>query len=184
MDDFRFETDRLVLREWREDDVDSFEAMFLDPEVMAHLGPTLDPEGSRSEVADVIVRLRAIQAAHGCCFWALERRDTGEMIGFCGVEPGPAGTPIENKLEIGWRLARSAWGQGFAQEAARASLEWVWQNRDDHAVWAITTPANVRSWRLMERIGMTRMHDLDFDHPGVPDASPLKGHITYRLHRR
>ncbi len=183
MGEFRIETDRLALREWRADDLDGFHAMFRDPEVMAFLGPVLDGTDSRGEVARVIARLQAIQAQHGCCFWALERIEDSAFLGFCGVEPGPIATPIENRLEIGWRLAHSAWGQGYAQEAARAAIDWVWRTRSDQSIWAITVPANTRSWGLMARLGMARQSHLDFDHPGVPDDSPLKRHITYRLDR-
>jgi RimJ/RimL family protein N-acetyltransferase len=92
-------------------------------------------------------------------------------------------TPIHGELEIGWRLAADAWGKGYAREGAQATLDWVWETLDAPFVAAITTPGNTRSWGLMERLGMVRAAEDDFAHPGVPDESPLKAHITYRIAR-
>jgi RimJ/RimL family protein N-acetyltransferase len=179
--EFRIETDRLVLREWRESDLLPFHEMYRDAGVMEFLGPTLELPESINQVAQVIERLQTTQNDHGCCFWALERREDSEFVGFCGVKPGPSDTPIEGRLEIGWRLARAHWGQGYAFEAAKASIEWAFGNRSDESVWAITVLANVRSWGLMERLGMVRHPELDFDHPNVPAGSPLTQHIVYSI---
>jgi len=173
------ETERLILRNWREADVSPFHAMYQDARVMEHLGP---PE-SLETVGDIVSRLQCQISDHECGFWAMERRGDGRFLGFCGVKPGPEDSPITDKPEIGWRLAHEHWGHGYAREAAEASIEWVWRTLPDDAVWAITVPANARSWSLMERLGMKRQHDLDFDHPNVPDGSPLIRHITYRLGR-
>lgn len=173
------ETERLLLRSWAERDRTPFAAMGRDPEVMATLGPLL----SREESDAMIDRLAAIDAQHGYTFWAVERQEDGATIGFCGIVRGRPGTPIEGEPEIGWRLARSSWGKGFAREAAAASLAWAWANLPDAGVAAITTPGNVRSWGLMERLGMIRDPAGDFRHPNVPDGSPLKDHLTYRIAR-
>lgn len=90
---------------------------------------------------------------------------------------------IEGKVEIGWRLSHDAWGQGYAREAAAASLDWGFANLDTDRIWAITTPGNIRSWGLMERLGLKRHPQLDFEHPNVADDSPLKQHITYSIAR-
>lgn len=170
-------TARLILRPWRDADRDPYHALCSDPEVMRFLGP---PQ-SRAESDAAIDRMQALQAASGYCFWAVERRADGALLGFCGLKPGPA--PIEGKLEIGWRLAREAWGQGYAREAAEASLGWAWRALDVDEVVAITVHANARSWGLMERLGMRRVVDGDFDHPNVPEGSPLKRHILYQIGR-
>lgn len=128
-----------------------------------------------------MLRMQAAQAAHGHCFWALERRADGAFIGFCGLLPGKP--PLTGEIEIGWRLARDVWGQGLALEAARASLDWAWRHLDVTSVVAITVPANRRSWGLMERLGMMRVADGDFDHPDLPLGSPLSRHILYRIAR-
>ncbi len=172
-------TDRLVLRGWRDADHAPLLALCRDRRVMEFLGPAQTAE----DVAAAIARQRAVQAAHGHCFWAMERRADGAMLGFCGLQPGPDGTPIAGRIEIGWRLAVDAWGQGYAREAAQASLDWAWANLDAESVWAITVPANARSRGLMERLGMRRHPDLDFDHPAVPAGSPLRRHITYSIDR-
>lgn len=168
------ETERLILRDWREADVAPFAAMGRDPEVMAFIGPPLDDEGVRA----AIERQHGFQLAHGYCFWAVERRDDAAFLGFCGLKPGAPGTPIENEVEIGWRLARHAWGQGYAREAAAASLDWGW-GRGMRRIAAITVPANARSWRLMERLGMRRLFDRDFAHPALAPDDPLSRHIVY-----
>ncbi len=178
MADFRIETERLILRDWQDADVTPFAEMSADPAVMATLGPIM----SRDETAALIGRLQARRDEHGHTFWAVERRDDGRFIGFCGIVRG-AIDPIAHMPEVGWRLASDVWGKGYAQEAAQASLDWAFANLPDDRIWAITTPGNTRSWRLMERLGMMRHLDMDFDHPNVADGSPLKPHITYSIAR-
>lgn len=179
MAEFALPTERLVLRGWRDADVPHLHAICTDPRVMEFLGPAQ----SRAEVEGAIARQRAFQAARGHCFWAVERVSDGAMIGFCGVKPGPEGTPLDGRLEIGWRLAADAWGQGYAREAAQASLAFAFANLPDPRVWAMTVLANSRSWGLMERLGMARDPALDFDHPALPVDSPLRAHIVYSIAR-
>ena len=178
MADIRIETERLVLRSWRAEDVDDFLIVNSDPAVMAMLGPAMD----RDQVAATIVRMQGIEAEHGHCFWAMVRAQDDRVIGWCGAIRGTAG-PVMGQLEIGWRLARDCWGQGYATEAAAATLGWLFANRADAAAWAITTPANRGSRAVMERLGMTYLPELDFDHPGVPADDPLLRHVTYRIGR-
>jgi len=178
MAEFRLETERLVLRSWREGDVDPFHAINSDPDVMATLGPVM----SRDEVAALIDRVTAIETEHGHTFWALERREDARLIGWCGVIRGSVG-PIVGKLEIGWRLARDAWGLGYVTEAARATLGWLFANRDDDAAWAITSVSNQRSRAVMERLGMSYRPELDFDHPKIAAGDPLRRHVAYALTR-
>ena len=173
------ETERLVLRSWRDEDVVPFNAINADPRVMATLGPlqTLD------ETAALIARMQVVHAAIGHCLWAVDRKADNTLIGWCGIVRGPEATPIAGKPEIGWRLEYDSWGQGFAREAAQASLDWGFANLTDDAIWAITTPGNSRSWGLMERLGMRRHPDLDFGHPSVAMDSPLRAHLTYSIVR-
>jgi RimJ/RimL family protein N-acetyltransferase len=178
MAEFRLETERLTLRDWREADIAPFHAICTDPEVMATLGPPL----SHAETVALVARMKAHQNEHGHCFWALERREDAGLIGWCGVIRGTAG-PVAGKAEIGWRLARNCWGRGYASEAARASIGWAFENLADPAVWAITASRNGRSQAVMERLGMVRHPELDFDHPKVPDGSALKPHVTYSIAR-
>ena len=172
-------TDRLMLRRWQPRDLDPFVAMSQDEEVMRFIGEPL----SREDCAKVIERLNDLLDSHGHSFWAVERRADAAFLGFCGLKPGAVWTPIEGETEIGWRLARPFWGQGYAQEAAQASLAWGWANLRARSIVAITVHNNVRSRTLMDRLGMRHMRDGDFDHPGVLDGSPLKHHVTYRIQR-
>ena len=170
------ETARLVLRTWRDADRDPFLALCRSPIVMAHLGGPMPDDA----VDTAIARIHACQAEHGHCFWAAERKADRAFLGFCGLKIATGLAPgIEGDVEIGWRLGADAWGQGYAREAAIASLAWAWANLDASRVVAITVPLNHRSWGLMERLGMTRRRDLDFGHPAFPDNHPLHHHITY-----
>lgn len=170
------ETERLVLRRWEQRDRATFHRHCSDPVVMENLGPLQ----SREETDAQLDRQNGFADSHGYCFWAMERKADGILLGFCGLKPGAEGTPIEGEVEIGWRMGADYWGQGYAREAAQASLDWAWDNGID-SVAAITTPANTRSWGLMERLGMTRAPEDDFDHPKAIDR--LKAHITYRIAR-
>ena len=172
------ETDRLLLRRWREADAEPFHAMGQDAEVMRYIGPPM----SRADCLTAASRQNALADAYGRCFWAIERRADAAFIGFCGVKPGPEGTPIAAQPEIGWRLARAAWGHGLAHEAAAACLAEEWR-RATPEVTAITVPANARSRSLMERLGMTRDGEADFNHPALSPNDPLSGHVTYRIER-
>lgn len=172
------ETERLLVRAWREADREPFAAMSRDPEVMATLGPLL----SRAESDALIDRLIAMQASDGHCFWAVERKSDGAFVGWTGLILGTVG-PIAGELEIGWRLARSAWGAGYATEAARAALEWGFAHRPVQRIVAITATVNGRSQAVMARLGMVRRPELDFDHPRVPEGDRLRPHVTYHIDR-
>lgn len=169
------ETDRLILRPWCDEDREPFWAMARDPLVMEYLPPL-----TRAESDAAVDRMIATEREYGHAFWALERKAQGDFIGFCGLLP-PRSPLFE--YEIGWRLARHAWGQGLAREAAEASLAWAWQNLTVPAIVAITNIGNTRSWGLMERLGMIRYPDEDFDHPALAEGDPLRPHILYRIHR-
>ena len=168
------ETGRLILRGWEARDRVPFHAMGQDERVMATLGPLL----WRDETDALIDRMQAILAANGYTFWAIERREDGAFLGFCGLKPGAEDTPIQGETEIGWRLAFEHWGRGYAREAAQACLDWAWAH-DIASVAAITSVGNTRSRGLMERLGMVRAHADDFDHPKAIDR--LRAHITYRI---
>ncbi len=178
--EFRLETDRLILRSWRAEDCAAFAVMSADPDVMQHLGGTIDRAASDA----VIARLQGGEAEQGQTFWAIERKGDAALLGFCGLRRGGhAGTPVPDELEIGWRLARQAWGQGYAREAAAASLDWGWRNRSDAQIAAWTVPANRASWGLMLRLGMVHRPELDFDHPSFAPGHPLCRHLVYTIDR-
>ena len=172
------ETERLILRPWREEDVAEFARVTNTPAVMEYLGGVQKPESLHAG----FLRGRASQEKNGFCFWIVERRGDAALLGFCGLKVG--NTPlIEGEIEIGWRLREDAWGHGYAREAATATLNWAWQNLSCDRVVAITARGNKRSWGLMERLGMRRLHDLDFEHPDVPVGNKARPHITYAIER-
>ena len=172
------ETERLALRPWREGDADDFMRVTNTPAVMEYLGGVQE----REYFVGAAERSQAYHAAHGHCFWIVERRSDRAMLGFCGLKTLGIG-PAADDIEIGWRLREDAWGKGYAREAAEASLAWGWANLDVDRIVAITVPANVRSWGLMERLGMRRLHELDFAHPAFAPDHPLNRHITYAIDR-
>jgi len=174
------ETERLLLRSWRDADHIPFFEMCQSPAVMACLGGIATGE----QVEAAIARIHACEAENGYCFWALERKSDGAFLGFCGLKIAQEGeAPVTGEIEIGWRLRQQDWGKGYAREAALASLRWAWANLDVPRVISMTVPANRRSWGLMERIGMMRRPDLDFGHPLFPENHPLNRHIVYAADR-
>ena len=170
-------TRRLILRGWREADLRPYYAMGQDREVMRYIGPL----ATRGDVRSTHDRMNGRLERHGHCFWAVERKGDGRFLGFCGLVRGTP--PIGGEVEIGWRLARHAWGQGYAREAAEASLSWAWRNLDRASIAGVTVAANARSRGLMERLGMTREPGGDFDHPELGPRDPLRRHILYRIGR-
>ena len=174
------DTERLSLRIWRPGDRNAFLEMCTSPQVMEHLGGP----SSAEEIDAGIARIHACQEKNGHCFWAIERREDGAFLGFCGLKVATEpGTPVDGEIEIGWRLRADAWGHGYAREAAQASLDWGFANLTADRIVAITVAANTRSWGLMERLGMARRPDLDFNHPLFEPGHPLRAHITYVAER-
>lgn len=174
------ETERLLLRPWREVDKAAFHAMVNTPAMMVHFGGLKSAEHH----AALIDGQMAQQAKHGHCMWAVENRETGELVGICGVRiGGHAGTPVPEELEIGWRVAERFWGMGIAREAAEASMAWGWRNTDRPRIAAWTTIGNERSWGLMKRLGMERRADLDFHHPQFAADEPSGAMIVYAIDR-
>ncbi len=169
------ETERLLLREWRDADRPPFFAMAGDPRVMQYL-PPLDRAASDA----LVDRMIAAQHRDGHCAWAVDRRSDGVFLGFCGLLVPP---PPLTGIEIGWRLRSDAWGQGFASVAARASLAWGWANLACAEIVAFTVPDNRRSRAVMERIGMTHVEGGEFDHPRLAEGDPLRRHVLYRIPR-
>jgi RimJ/RimL family protein N-acetyltransferase len=172
-------SERLILRPWREDDLDALAQLCADPEVMAHFPATLDRAGS----AELLGRLMVHQAEHGFTFWALQRREDGAFVGFTGLARVGFAAPFVPAVEIGWRLARSYWGQGYALEAARRALQFAFEDLQLDEVVSFTVPANQRSWGVMQRLGMRRDAAGDFEHPILPEGHPLRPHLLYRISR-
>ena len=163
-------TARLILRDWRADDVGPFIRATNTAAVMRWLG------GVQTEafLHDMIEgRLMRWQKERGFTFWAVERKADGALLGFCGLKlADQAGSPIEGVHEAGWRLREDAWGQGYAKEAAIASIDHGFGALGADRIVAVTFAGNEASWRLMERLGMTRRPECDYDDPRFPDLNP------------
>ncbi len=180
MAEFRLETERLILRAWREEeDVQPFLAICRDPLVMEFLGPLQD----ESEVRSAIQRQSEGQTTNGFSYWAMELRETGELIGFCGLMLKTIDVPMKSGVDAGWRVASQHWRKGYAHEAARATIGWGFGNLDEDTIWAVTVQANGRSWKLMEKLGMSRRAEYDFEHPALSPGDALRPHIAYSISR-
>jgi RimJ/RimL family protein N-acetyltransferase len=170
------ETERLALREWGEGDAERFYAIMNTPAVMRNLGGVQD----RATWDAAAGRIMGFQRDFGHTFWLLERRDNGELLGFCGLKRvNSPGTDLTGQFEVGWRLREDAWGQGYAKEAAIASLDLAFGRFGAPHVLALTVPRNAESQGLMKRLGMTRRADLDFHDPRF--GSEMNPSIVYRI---
>lgn len=163
-------TTRLVLRRWRDSDRGPFAAMNADRAVMEYL-----PSALTRQASDAFVdRIEAEFDARGFGLYAVETG--GDFIGFIGL----SALPLTDQVEVGWRLARHAWGHGYATEGAVAVLEHGFRKLGLTDVVSITSVLNVRSQRVMQRIGLTHDPADDFDHPSFPAGHPLRPHVMYR----
>lgn len=175
----RRQTERLLLRQWTAADREPFAALNADPEVARYLtGPM-----SRADSDALADRIEAGFEANGFGLWAIERTATGEFVGFTGLSRPRFEAHFTPAVEVGWRLARSAWGHGYATEAARAALEYGFGPARLDEIVSFTTNANARSRAVMNRLGMTRDPADDFDHPMLDQAHRLRPHVLYRLTR-
>jgi RimJ/RimL family protein N-acetyltransferase len=173
-------TARLRLRGWREADIDPFARLNADPRVMEHFPSVL----AREETEALVARIGAHFAAHGFGLWAIEVTGVAECVGFAGLSVPSFAAPFTPCVEIGWRLAAEHWGHGYATEAARAALDFGFNDVGLDEIVSFTVPANLRSRAVMERLGMHRSPADDFDHPQLPHGHPLSRHVLYRLQRR
>lgn len=168
-------TERLVLRQWRDEDREPFALLNADPAVMEFFPSTLD----RVQCDAFADRASAHLGAHGWGLWAVEGPEG--FIGFTGLAVPRFEAAFTPCVEIGWRLARSAWGRGYATEAATAVIRQAFDELGLDEVVSFTTVGNVRSRAVMERLGMTRDARDDFDHPLLASHDPLRPHVLYRL---
>lgn len=169
------ETDRLLLRGWTASDREAFAALNADPVVMGHFVRPM----SHAESDEFVDRIEAEFAERAYGLWAAERKDTAHFIGFIGLHLADFEADFTPAVEVGWRLAREHWGHGFATEGGRAALAYAFDMLDAPEVLSFTAVGNERSWRVMERLGMTPAGR--FDHPRVPEGHPVRPHVLYRV---
>ena len=172
------ETERLILRVPRPGDRAALHAMWADPAVMVDLGPVMDAAKS-----DAVLARHDGYRHEQLGFNVVERREDGAVMGFCGLKRGNPGTLIDGQLEVGWMFAQPYWGMGYASEAAAACIDWVWRTRAEDRIVAVTAARNLKSQRLMERLGMHRVVDGDYDHPAFELDDPLRPTVTYAILR-
>ena len=179
MEEFQLRTGRLVLREWRDADREPFAEMNANPEVMEFFPSTLERQTS-----DVMVdRFRREFAELGFCPWALELFGVEAFIGFVGLHSVPDEMTFSPAVEVGRRLARPFWGQGYATEAAARVLRFGFDELGLEELVSFTSVVNTRSRKVMERLGMSRDPDDDFEHPRLPEGHRLRPHVLYRAVR-
>lgn len=166
-------TDRVLLREWRDEDLPHFAQLNADAEVMRYFPATL----TREESDALAMRIRLALAEQGWGLWAAEHE--GEFIGFVGLARPRFEAHFTPCLELGWRLARSAHGKGLATEAAIAARDFALRELSNEPLVSFTVPQNLASRRVMEKLGL--VYDGDFEHPALPAGHPLRTHVLYRL---
>ncbi|OGT37300.1 MAG: GNAT family N-acetyltransferase [Gammaproteobacteria bacterium RIFCSPHIGHO2_12_FULL_37_14] len=171
------ETKRLILRNFTENDIEILTEINQDPKVCEFL-PAI---GTRDSTEKLIKKIIEHDSEHGFSLYAVELKSTGEMIGWCGLMIPSFEAHFTPAVEIGWRLASNQWNQGYATEAAIAALEYAFKNLKLKEIVSFTAEDNIRSRRVMEKIGLH--HDLsdDFDHPKIEKSHPLCRHVLYRI---
>ncbi|MBA3723100.1 MAG: GNAT family N-acetyltransferase [Parachlamydiaceae bacterium] len=175
-------TDRLILRPWKEQDLEVFAKLNADSRVMEYFPSTLN----REESDQLANRMQAKIAERGWGCWAVSAPGIANFIGFIGlnsVEKATFDAPFTPAVEVGWRLATDYWGRGFATEGALAALKYGFETLNLDEIVSFTATQNKRSMQVMERIGMHHDSKDDFDHPKLPDGHHLKRHVLYRLQK-
>ena len=170
-------TARLILRRWTEDDLAPFAILNADPEVMHFFPQPL----TMAESDALVQRIEAQFDDRGFGLWAVERAADGAFLGFTGLAVQRFDGPPGHVIEVGWRLASSAWGQGYATEAGREALRFGFEVANLPEIVSFTSPLNEPSVRVMERLGMHHDPADDFDYPRLPPGHPLRHHVLYRL---
>jgi len=175
-------TERLILRSWREEDLEPFARLNADPKVMEYFPSTLSQEES-NQMGE---RIKTKIEERGWGLWAVSIPKVADFIGFIGlnlVDRVALSVPFTPALEIGWRLACDHWGKGYATEGARACLKYGFETLKVEEIVAFTAVPNTRSRAVMEKIGMHRNPEDDFDHPKIPEGHPLRRHVLYRINK-
>lgn len=170
-------TPRLLLRPWRESDLAPFAALNVDPPVLEHLPGPL----SRVESDALAARIGEHFARHGFGLWALEAPGVAPFLGMAGLNVPSFEAPFTPCVEIAWRLAAEYWGRGYATEAAGSALRFGFERLGRREIVSFTVPANLRSRRVMEKLGLRRDPADDFDHPRLPAGHRLRRHVLYRI---
>lgn len=171
-------TQRLLLRQWQEDDRAIFAQINADPNVMKYY-PDILNENESNQIA---VKLESLISGRGWGLWAVEKKDDNNFIGFVGLHEPEYDLPVTPCVEIGWRLGKEYWGHGYATEAASAALDFAFGRLGLEQVYSFASVSNKRSLAVMQRLGMVNTK-LNFQHPVIPEHSPLREHYLYKINR-
>jgi len=170
-------TKRLILRPWKEEDLEPFAQLNADPRVMEYFPSTL----SREKSDELALLIQSKMKEQGWGWWAVEVPGVAEFIGFIGLAHVSFVAPFTPAVEIGWRLAYEHWGKGYAPEGAMQCLKFGFETLTFNEIVSFTAVQNMRSRRIMEKIGMHHDPKDDFDHPKLSKEHPLNRHVLYRL---
>ncbi|WP_455207895.1 GNAT family N-acetyltransferase [Kaarinaea lacus] len=172
------QTERLKLRQWEKADFPGFASINADPDVMKYY-PNVLSEAQSNAMAQ---KFESLIDARGWGFWAVEKTDDQQFIGFVGLHEPAYDLPVTPCVEIGWRLGKEYWGNGYATEAAIACLEIAFKRLHIPEVYSFTPVSNKKSQAVMERIGMVNTNK-NFEHPMIPENHPLREHYLYKADR-
>ena len=173
------ETERLLLRRWKDSDRQPFSRLNADPRVMEFMPSRL----SREESDRLVDQIESHFRKRGFGLYAVELRQDHSFIGFIGLAVPSFPAHFTPCVEIGWRLSADYWGQGLATEGARKVMRHAFETLGLEELVSFTVPANIRSRRVMEKLGMTYQPTDEFDHPRLPEGHPLRRHLLYRRRR-
>jgi RimJ/RimL family protein N-acetyltransferase len=172
------QTERVILRQWRAEDRPIFAAINADPKVMKYFPSAL----SKSQSDALVDRVSNDINVSGWGFWAAERADTAEFMGFVGINYSADGLPFAPCVDIGWRLGSQHWGQGLATEAAQGAMAYAFTHTSVEKLVSMTPLANAASERIMQKLGMIKLAKT-FLHPKVAQGHLLQEHVLYELSR-
>ena len=173
------QTDRLLLRQWVDQDLSGFAELNSDQETMEFFPALL----SREESNAVAEKCQSLISERGWGFWAVELKSSGEFMGLVGLHIPKPNLPFSPCVEIGWRLLKKYWGKGYATEAAQESLVYAFNTLNLNEVVSFTTVSNLRSRYVMQRLGFSNTHQ-NFEHPGINKDHPLSEHVLYKITRQ
>lgn len=174
------ETDRLILRTWQASDTEPYFQLNQDPKVLEFLpGPLTMPQ-----VQTFIQNMQQQWEESHYTLWAVEEKSSGQFIGFIGLNNLDLSPVLPSSVEIGWRLASAFWNKGYATEGAKVALNYGFEQCHLSEITAITVPQNQRSLHVMDKIGLKRDMQSDFNHPRLPANHKLSRHVFYRINRK
>ncbi|OUS29048.1 GNAT family N-acetyltransferase [Gammaproteobacteria bacterium 45_16_T64] len=169
-------TDRLLLRQWKDDDFAVFAKMNADPQVMEYYPETLGTEASNA----MAQKIQGLLSERSWGFWAVETLKDHQFIGFVGLHKPSYDLPVTPCVEIGWRLGKEFWGNGYATEAGSECLRFAFDELDLNEVFSFTSITNTKSSAVMERLGMINTQE-NFEHPIIPENHPLREHVLFKI---